>query len=253
MSKRFDGKVALVTGATSGIGRDTALAFAREGAAVVVTGRRADRGEALAKEIEALGAKALYVKADASNEADAKRTVDETIKAFGRLDIAFNNAGVEGELGPIVEQTEANYRQVFDINVWGGLASMKFEIPAMLESGGGSIINNASVAGLVGMPGGSVYFGSKHAVIGLTKVAALEVAESGIRVNAVAPAVIQTDMADRFFGDDPDAQKNAAAMHPMNRVGQPREITDPVLFLASNDASFITGHTLTIDGGFVAR
>lgn len=250
MGTRFESKVALITGATSGIGRDAALAFAREGASVVVTGRRAELGESLVKEIEDLGAEGLYVRADAASEADARRAVEETVRAFGGLDVAFNNAGVEGELGPIVEQSEENYRRVFDINVWGVLAAMKYEIPAMLDSGGGSIINNASIAGLVGMPGGSVYFGSKHAVIGLTKVAALEVAEQGIRVNCVAPAVIQTDMADRFFGGD---LSEAGAMHPMNRVGQPREITDPVLFLASEEASFVTGHTLAIDGGFVAR
>ena len=257
MPGRFDGKVVLVTGATSGIGRDTALAFAREDAKVVVTGRRRQLGQSLVKEIESLGAEALYVHADAASEADTRRTIEQTVERFGRLDVAFNNAGVEGEMGPIVEQTEENYRRVFDVNVWGVLVAMKHEIPAMLDSGGpsagGSIINNASIAGLIGFPGGSVYFASKHAVIGLTKVAALEVAQQGIRVNAVAPAVIQTDMADRFFGGRAEELDDIVAMHPIGRVGQPREIADPVLFLASDDASFITGHTLTIDGGFVAR
>lgn len=249
--KRFEGKSALVTGATSGIGRDTALAFAREGASVAVTGRRADLGQSLVSEIQSLGAKAIYIKADASSDTDAKLAVDETVNAFGRLDIAFNNAGVEGAVGtPVVEASLDDYRHVFDINVWGVLASMKHEIPAILESGGGSIINNASVAGLIGMAGGSVYIASKHAVIGLTKSAALEVAERGIRVNAVAPAVIETGMADRFFGHD---WASAAAMHPMNRIGQPREISDPVLFLASDESSFMTGHTMIVDGGFTAR
>ena len=251
-ARRFEKKVVLVTGATSGIGRDTALAFAREGASVVFTGRRAELGSALVKEIQGLGAKGLFVQGDAAQESHAKEVVDKAIATFGRLDIVFNNAGVEGSLGPVAEQTAENYHHVFNINVLGVLLSMKHQIPAMLRSGGGSIINNASIAGLVGMAGGAVYSGSKHAVIGLTKCAALEVAQQNIRVNAVLPAVIETDMFDRF-APGKDAQDHMRGLHPIGRFGQPREITQVVLFLASDDASFITGHSLAVDGGFLAQ
>ena len=251
--KRFAGKVAMVTGATSGIGHDTAIALAREGASVVATGRRADRGAALVKEIEGLGARAVFVAGDVSDEAHVRAATKAAKDHFGGLHLAFNNAGVEGELVPTAEQTLENYQHVFDINVKGVLLSLKHQIPLIVSSGGGSIVNNASIAGLIGMPGGSVYFASKHAVIGLTKVAALEVAQQGVRVNAVAPGLIQTDMADRFTGGSEETKAQFAAMHPIGRAGRPEEITKAVLFLLSGDSSFITGHTLTVDGGFVAQ
>ncbi len=266
---RFEGKVALVTGATSGIGRDTAIALAREGAAVVATGRRAERGAELVTEIERLGGRAAFVAGDVSDEAHVREAVTTAVDRFGGLHLAFNNAGIEGTMGPVTEQTAENYDQTFDINVKGVLLSMKHQIPAMLdtvgkagdkvrdkvegEPGGGAIVNNASIVGLIGMPGASVYIASKHAVIGLTKSAALEVAQQGIRVNAVAPGAIQTDMIDRFTGHDDDAKQGLASMHPIGRVGRPSEIVDAVLFLLSGESSFVTGHTLTVDGGFVAQ
>ncbi|HEY1190802.1 MAG TPA: SDR family NAD(P)-dependent oxidoreductase, partial [Gemmata sp.] len=190
---RFSGKVALVTGGTSGIGRAAAIAFAREGAKVVLSGRREKEGLAVVEEIRKAGGTAHFVRADVAQEADVKRLVDETVATFGRLDVAFNNAGIE-LMGALVEVNEADYRRVFDINVWGVLASMKHEIPAMLRTGGGAIINTSSVAGHVGMGGAGVYAATKHAVEGLTKSAALEFAKQGIRVTAVAPAAIVTEM-----------------------------------------------------------
>jgi NAD(P)-dependent dehydrogenase (short-subunit alcohol dehydrogenase family) len=250
---RFTGKVALVTGGTSGIGRATAVAFAREGARVVVSGRREKEGLAVVEEITAGGGTAHFVQADVAKEADVKRLVEATVAKYGRLDVAFNNAGVE-LLGPITEVTEADYRRVFDINVWGVLTSMKYEIPAMLASGGGAIVNTSSVAGHVGMAGASVYVATKHAVEGLTKVAALEFAKQGIRVTAVAPAAVLTDMIERFTGgSDSEQGKGLAAMHPVGRMGRPEEIADAVLYLTGDGARFTTGISLPLDGGFLAQ
>jgi NAD(P)-dependent dehydrogenase (short-subunit alcohol dehydrogenase family) len=249
----FSGKVALVTGGTSGIGKATAIAFAREGAKVVLSGRREKEGLAVVAEITKAGGSAHFVQADVSKEADVKRLVEQTVAKFGRLDIAFNNAGVE-LAGPIVEVSEADYRRIFDINVWGVLTSMKYEVAAMLKTGGGAIVNTSSIAGHVGMAGVSVYIASKHAVEGLTKTAALEFARQGIRVNAVAPAGIDTDMADRFMGGaESEGKKAFGEMHPIGRLGRSEEVASAVLYLSSPTASFITGVSLLVDGGWVAK
>ncbi len=249
----FKGKVALVTGATSGIGRETALQFARAGAQVALAGRRLEEGKAAVKEIEAAGGEAIFVQTDVTKEDQVKRLVDDTLERFGRLDIAFNNAGVE-QTGPITEFAEQDYRKVFDINVLGVFLSLKYEIPAMLKSGGGSIINTSSIVGQKAMPGASIYIASKHAVEGITKATALEVAGQGIRVNAVAPGAIATDMIDRFAGEEGSENRQyLASLHPMGRLGESQEIAAAVLYLASDAASFTTGISLPIDGGYLAK
>ncbi len=246
-------KVVLITGATSGIGKATALKFGAAGAKVVVSGRREAEGVSVVETIKSAGGEAIFVQADVAIEEDVKNLVAKTVKTYGRLDIAFNNAGVE-LTGPIVETDAADFQRVFDINVWGVLSSMKHEIPAMIESGGGAIINTSSIAGHVGMAGAATYIASKHAVEGLTKTAALEYATAGIRVNAVAPGGIATDMIDRFAGEEGSEMRDGlAAMHPLGRLGSPDEIADAVLFLASDGASFVTGDSLKVDGGFVAQ
>jgi NAD(P)-dependent dehydrogenase (short-subunit alcohol dehydrogenase family) len=256
--KSFQGKVALITGASSGIGRATAIAFAREGAKVVVTSRRENEGKETVSLIKEVGGEGLFIRTDVSKEADVKAMVEGTVKAYGHLDYAFNNAGIEGNIAPLPEQTVGDYESVLGINVRGVFLSMKYEIPQMLKNGGGAIVNMSSVLGLIGFPGMALYIASKHAVIGLTKSAALEYAKSGIRINAVSPAVIETDMVDRFVGKlgagkEGEMRQQLAAMHPIGRTGKPEEIASAVLYLCSDGASFVTGQTLALDGGFTAQ
>lgn len=250
--KQFADKIVLITGGTSGIGQVTAQAFAREGAKVVITGRREKEGSAVVEAIKKEGGQAVFFRADAALEADARAMVEFTVKTFGRLDIAFNNAGVEG-FSPITEQTEADYQRLMNINVGGVVWAMKYEIPALLQSGGGSIVNNSSVVGVVGMPGAAVYTATKHAVIGLTKSVALEYAKQGIRVNAIGPGAIQTEMADRATGGTEEGRQMFASMHPVGRIGRADEIASAILYLSSPGAGFITGATLMADGGWAAQ
>jgi NAD(P)-dependent dehydrogenase (short-subunit alcohol dehydrogenase family) len=243
--------VVLITGALTGIGRATAFAFARDGADVVVSGRRDDAGEALATELRALGAKAEFIRADTRHESDVQNLVDKTVARFGRLDVAVNNAGTEGKPGPVTEQTADSYALTFDTNVLGVLLSMKHELRVMQAQGGGSIVNLSSTMGQRGAPGASLYAASKHAVEGLTKSAALEAAAFGVRVNAVAPGPVETALLDRFTGSA-DRKAGAVAGVPLKRAGKPEEIADAILFAASGKASFITGQIINVNGGKTA-
>ncbi|MFM7425848.1 MAG: SDR family oxidoreductase [Elainella sp.] len=249
----FIGKVALITGGTSGIGRATAVALAQQGAKVVVAGRRLTEGAAVVSEIQALGGEALFVPTDVSQEAEVQTLVEKTLAYYGRLDIAFNNAGVEQDPTPLTEQTEATYDRIMDINVKGVWLSLKHEIPAMLQTGGGAIVNTSSIMGLVGGATVPIYNASKHAVEGLTKSVALEYARAGIRVNAVSPGPIQTEMFDRFAGANPEAGEYFKTATPMGRVGQAEEVVSAVLWLVSSGASYTTGQSISVDGGYVAQ
>lgn len=250
-SLRFSNQVALVTGATSGIGRSTAIAYAREGAKVVVAGRRVPEGNAVVRAITSAGGEALFVPTDVTREADIINLVARTVERFGRLDVAFNNAGWLGALAPIAEQTNDNYDRLFDANVRSVFWSMKHEIPALLRSGGGAIVNMASMGASIGFPNFSLYVASKHAVLGLTRSVALEYARQRIRVNAISPGGIQTDMLDTAFGvGETEPKKGMAERHPLGRLGTPEEIADAVLYLSAPGASFVTGHDLLVDGGF---
>jgi NAD(P)-dependent dehydrogenase (short-subunit alcohol dehydrogenase family) len=244
--------VVLITGALTGIGRATALAFAHEGAHLVVSGRREEAGAKLLAELRKLGAEAEFVRSDVRHEAEIRCLVDKTVARFGRLDVAVNNAGTEGTPGPVTAQTAETYAATFDTNVLGTLLSMKHELRVMVPQGRGSIVNVSSTYGRAGAAGASVYVASKHAVEGLTKAAALEVAESGVRVNVVAPGPIETGMLNRFTGT---AEKKAALVAgvPVKRVGTPEEIAQTILFVASDKASFITGASIAVDGGKLAR
>jgi NAD(P)-dependent dehydrogenase (short-subunit alcohol dehydrogenase family) len=251
--KEFDGKVALVTGGGSGIGRATAIAFAREGAKVVIGNRNVQRGEETVSMIRDAGGTASFRRTDVVVAADVKALVDHAVTTYGRLDIAFNNAGIEGDPRPLAEQTEANFDAVMDINVKGVWLSMKYEIPRMLEQGGGAIVNCSSVAGVIGFPGIGIYSASKHAVIGLTKVAALEYSAQGIRINAVNPAVIDTEMVDRLADGMNMKKDDLTTFHPIGRIGRVEEVAEAVLWMCSDKASFVTGHSMIVDGGFTAR
>jgi NAD(P)-dependent dehydrogenase (short-subunit alcohol dehydrogenase family) len=248
----LQGKVALVTGGTAGIGRAAALAFAKAGAKVVVSGRRAEAGEETVRLVKQAGGDAVFVKADVAKAAEVEAMVRRAVEAFGRLDYAFNNAGIEETPTPLVEQTEENYDAIIDTNVKGVWLSLKYEIPQILKQGGGAIVNNSSIAGLIAMAGAGVYVASKFAVIGLTKAAALEYAKAGLRVNAVCPAAIDTDMFDRF-ASIPGVRAQLEAAHPIGRIGRPEEVADAVVWLCSDAASFVTGHALPVDGGFTAQ
>src|SRR6478672_4104021 len=248
---KMSNPVVLITGALSGIGRATALAFAKEGASVVVAGRREAEGKALEAELRSLGAEAAFIRADVRHEDDVRSLIDQTVARFGRIDAAVNAAGTEGQPGPVTEQTAESYAATFDTNVLGTLLSMKHELRAMQPQGRGSIVNISSTYGHEGAAGASVYVASKHAVEGMTKSAALEGASSGVRVNAVAPGPTETGMLNRFTGT---AERKAALGKtvPLGRIGAPEEIARAAVFLASDNASFITGQILTADGGKTA-
>jgi NAD(P)-dependent dehydrogenase (short-subunit alcohol dehydrogenase family) len=243
--------VVLITGALTGIGRATAIAFAQEGARIVISGRHEDEGQNLVGELGKLGAEAEFIRSDVRHEDDVRSLVDKTVTRFGRLDVAVNAAGTEGKPGLVTEQSAESYAATFDTNVLGTLLSMKHELRVMLAQGSGSIINVSSTYGHAGGAGASVYVASKHAVEGLTKSAALEASESGVRVNAVAPGPIDTALLTRFAGSD-ERKAGAIASVPLKRLGKPEEIAESIVFLSAEKASFITGAMIAVDGGKTA-
>ncbi len=252
MTTELQGKVGIVTGGTSGIGRDTAVLFAKAGAKVVVAGRRESEGKETMDLVRAAGGDGLFVKTDVSQAAEVAALVEKTVERFGRLDVAFNNAGIEGNWISIAEQSEEDWDRTIDINLKGVWLCLKYEIQQMLkQGGGGAIVNMASVAGLIGSAGAATYCASKHGVMALTKSAALETARSGIRVNVVCPAVIETPMGERIWGA-PEARKFAIGLHPIGRFGTPMEVAEAVVWMCSERASFMTGQSLVLDGGFLA-
>jgi NAD(P)-dependent dehydrogenase (short-subunit alcohol dehydrogenase family) len=258
--KILEGKVALVTGGTSGIGKATAIAMGAAGAKVVFSGRRENEGEDTAKLIQQSGAECLFVCSDVSSEADVRVLVEKTIATYGKLDCAFNNAGIQGSMNPLHEQSVEDFDKLMAINLRGLFLSMKYEIQQMLTQGSGAfasggttcIVNNSSVGGLVGILGLSPYTASKHAVMGLTRAAALDYAKQGIRINAVNPGSIATERMGRFADDMGVTTDDVAAMSPMGRLGQSEEIASTVVFLCSDAASYITGQSLVVDGGYTA-
>ncbi|KRP42450.1 NAD(P)-dependent dehydrogenase, short-chain alcohol dehydrogenase family [Pseudomonas libanensis] len=252
MSMTFSGQVALVTGAAAGIGRATALAFAAEGLKVVVSDLDVAGGESTVALIREAGGDALFVRCDVRLEADVKQLMEQTVVSYGRLDYAFNNAGIEIEKGKLADGSLDEFDAIMGVNVKGVWLCMKYQLPLLLAQGGGVIVNTASVAGLGAAPKMSIYAASKHAVIGLTKSAAIEYAKKKIRVNAVCPAVIDTDMFRRAYEADPRKAEFAAAMHPVGRIGKVEEIASAVLYLCSDGAAFTTGQALAVDGGATA-
>jgi NAD(P)-dependent dehydrogenase (short-subunit alcohol dehydrogenase family) len=250
--KILESKVALVTGGTSGIGKATVIAMGAAGAKVVFSGRREAEGEDVANSIRKSGAECLFVRSDISSEADVQALIGQTVATYGRLDCAFNNAGIESPAKPLHEHSLEHFDNLMAINVRGLFLCMKYEIQQMMNQGSGVIINNSSTTGLVAFAGVSPYVASKHAVMGLTRAAALDYAKQGIRINAVNPGPTATEMIDRFSNKDPALEQQLASIVPMGRMGRPEEIASTVVFLCSDAASYITGQPIVIDGGFTA-
>jgi len=253
MYTEFKNKVVIITGASTGIGRATALKFAEHGAKISLADIQDVEGQKLAEEIRHIGNDCIYIHCDISKSEDVKRMVETTVQHFGQLDIAYNNAGIEGQMGFTAEGSEENFDRVIGINLKGVWACMKYQIPEMLKKQKGVIVNCSSIAGVIGSQGLPVYVASKHGVIGLTKNAALEYAKLGIRVNAVCPAGVHTPMLDRIVQSSPGLGDQLNAMHPIGRVAKPEEIADAVLYLCSDSASFVTGHEMLVDGGFTIQ
>ncbi len=245
-------QVVLITGALTGIGRAAAIAFAKEGASLVVSGRKRGEGEKLEAELKQLGAKAVFVAADVRHEAEVEKLLETAVATFGRLDVAVNNAGTEGKRGPLTEQTAESYAATFDTNVLGTVLSLKHELRVMLRQKSGSIVNVSSTFGRSGGAGASIYAASKHAVEGLTKSAALEGAAAGVRVNTVAPGATDTGMLDRFAGSE-EVKQWLIGRIPLGRLARPEEVADAIVYLASDKASFVTGQSLAVDGGKLAQ
>jgi NAD(P)-dependent dehydrogenase (short-subunit alcohol dehydrogenase family) len=248
----FAGKVVLVTGASAGIGRATALAFGRAGASVVIADTSVDGGHATAAMIVEAGGKALYVNANVTRAAEVEALVEKTVNYYGRLDCAVNNAAIEEEPQDLADGDEAQFDRIMDVNVKGVWLCMKYQLRKMTEQGDGVIVNMASTAGLVGMPSRAIYAASKHAVVGLTKTAAVEYARSGIRINSLCPGAVRTPMLARALEREPSMEKKLKAAHPMGRLAEPAEIANAVMWLCSEQSSFVTGHQLAIDGGLTA-
>jgi NAD(P)-dependent dehydrogenase (short-subunit alcohol dehydrogenase family) len=248
-----DQKVAIVTGGSSGIGRATAIALGKEGVKTAIAARRIKEGEETVRLVKEAGSDGIFVKTDVSNEDDVKSLVEKIIKTYGRLDYAFNNAGMTETMTPLIDQTSDIFDQIMNVNVKSVWLCMKYEIPEMIRIGGGSIVNMSSIAGVLGFPQLPIYIASKHAVLGLTKSAALEYAKSGIRINAVAPGGVETDMPKQALGDNHQILETFKSMHPIGRFGDPEEIANAVVWLLSDKASFVLGHTLLVDGGIVSR
>jgi NAD(P)-dependent dehydrogenase (short-subunit alcohol dehydrogenase family) len=248
-----DQKVAIVTGGSSGIGRATAIALAKLGVKVVVAARRSEEGEETVSLIKEAGSDGIFAKTDVANEDEVKLLVEKTINKYDRLDYAVNNAGVGEKMRSLADQTSDTFDQIMNVNVKGVWLSMKYEIPEMIRTGGGSIVNMSSGAGVVGFPQMAIYIASKHAVLGLTKSAALEYAKLGVRINAVAPGGVETEMLDQTVGENHQFLETFKSMHPIGRIGNPEEIANAVVWLLSDKASFVLGHTLLVDGGIVSR
>ena len=253
MTKQFSGKVALVTGGASGLGRVTAIALAREGAKVVVADVAESEGEATAQMITSAGGQAIFVKADVTKSSEVEAMVEATVKAFGRLDFALNNAGIDGVRARTADYPEEVWHQVINLNLTGVFLCLKYELPLMVRQGSGVIVNMSSVAGVTGFPGHAAYTASKHGVIGLTKTAAIDYAKAGIRVNAICPAYTRTPMLSRMLEQKPELEAKLISRVPLRRLGTAEEIAQAAIYLFSDAAAFITGHSLVMDGGIVAE
>ena len=253
MARLLEGKVALITGAGSGIGRATALIFAREGAKLVLSDIAAENGEESLRMVREAGAEAAFVRSDVAKLAEVEALVAAAVSSFGRLDCAFNNAGIDGRMGKVTECSEENWNRTIGVNLTGVFFCMRAEIPQMLRQGGGAIVNTASAAGLTGSPGLPAYVASKHGVVGLTRAAAIEYGREKIRVNCVCPGPIRTPMLGRLLTNRPEMEHRFASAEPLKRLGEPSEIGEAVAWLCSDAASYVTGHAMSVDGGYMAK